>query len=79
MISEITQRKSNNVWYHLYVGSKKLKQSSEYNKKETHRYRKQWLQLGEGNGEGQDRSRGLRGTNRYKKVIRKYYCTTQGI
>ena len=32
MLSEISPRKTNTVWYHLYVKSKKIQQSSEYNK-----------------------------------------------
>ena len=38
MLSEISQRKMNTVWYHLYVESKKFFKS-EYNKKD--RYREQ--------------------------------------
>ena len=34
-VNEISQRKINTVWYHLYVKSKIIKQTSEYNKKET--------------------------------------------
>ena len=34
MLSEISQRKTNTVWYHLYVESKKIQQTSVYNKKE---------------------------------------------
>ena len=34
MLSEISQRKTNTV-YHLYEEIKNLKQTSEYNKKET--------------------------------------------
>ena len=49
----------------LYVESKKIKQTSEYNKKETDRYRKQIIcyQWGEGRKEGQYRGRRLRETN----------------
>ena len=35
MLSQIRQRKTNTVWYHLYVESKKTQQTSEYNIKET--------------------------------------------
>ena len=35
MLSEISQRKTNAIWYQLYVESKKTQQTSEYNKKET--------------------------------------------
>ena len=53
MLSEISQRKTNAVWYQLYVESKKTQQTSEYNKKETHRYREQasgyqWGEAGQG-------------------------------
>ena len=34
MLSEISQRKINTIWYCLYVESKKIQQTSEYNKKE---------------------------------------------
>ena len=33
MLSKTSQTKTNTVWYHLYVKSKKLQQISEYNKK----------------------------------------------
>ena len=61
----MTQRKTNDVWYHLYVESKKEKQRKR-KKTET----ESWLQrinwCGQGGGEswvGQNRCRGLRGTN----------------
>ena len=34
MLSEIRQRKTNSVQYHLYVESKKIQQTSEYSKRE---------------------------------------------
>ena len=34
MLSERSQRKTNSVGHHLYVESKKVQQTSEYNKKE---------------------------------------------
>ena len=36
MLSEISQTKTNtiDIWYHLYVESKKIQQTSEYNQKE---------------------------------------------
>ena len=43
--------------------SKNIKQTSEYNKKETDSQAGSSYQLGEGRGEGQDKGRGLRGTN----------------
>ena len=35
MLSEISQRKTNALFYHLCVKSKKVKQMDEYNKTET--------------------------------------------
>ena len=32
MLSEISQRQTNTVWYQLSVESKKIQQTSEYNK-----------------------------------------------
>ena len=37
MLSETSQRKTNTVWYNLYMESKNIKLTSEYNKKETDR------------------------------------------
>ena len=67
MLSEMSQRKTNTVCYHLYVDSKKEKLVNITKKKQTHRYREQtsgycW---GEGKGEGQDRGRESRSTNYY--------------
>ena len=33
MLSEISQTKTNDAWYHLYVESKKIQHISEYKKK----------------------------------------------
>ena len=43
------QRKTNTAWYHLYVESKKIQQTSEYHKKmkQTHRYRELVVTSGE--------------------------------
>ena len=63
MLSEISQTKTKTVCYHLYVESKKTQQTSEYNKKEADSQRTDyWLPVGRGNGEGQDRGRGLKST-----------------
>ena len=35
VLSEISERKKNTVCYHLYVGSKKIKQTNAYNTAET--------------------------------------------
>ena len=41
-LSEISQRTTKSLWYHLHLQSKKIHQTSEYMKhKQTHRYRKQ--------------------------------------
>ena len=34
VVSEISQTKTNTVGYHLYMESKKIQQTTEYNKKE---------------------------------------------
>ena len=34
ILSEITQKKRNTIWDHVYVGYKKIQQSTEHNKKE---------------------------------------------
>ena len=68
MLSELSQTKTNTVLYHLYVESKKYnKLVTIITKKQTHRHREQTSghQWGEGRCEGQDRGRGLRGTNYY--------------
>ena len=36
MLNEVSQRRINTEWYHLYVESKIIQQTSEYNKKETY-------------------------------------------
>ena len=65
MLSEISKRKTNTVWYHLYVESKKYnKLVNKTKKKQTHTYREQisGYQWGEGRGEGQyrgERKKGL--------------------
>ena len=56
VLSEINQTKTNTI-YHLYVKSKKIQQTSEYNKKKSkqmHRYGEQTSedQWGEGRGKG---------------------------
>ena len=67
MLSEINQRKTNTVCYHLHAESKKYNKLVNRTKKETHGYREQssGYQWVEGNVEGQDKGRGLRGTNHY--------------
>ena len=53
MLSEISQRKTNTVWYHLYVESKKYNRLVNMTKKkQTHRCREQTCgyQWGEGGG-----------------------------
>ena len=53
MLSEISQKKTNSVCYHLYVESRKIKLMNITKKKQTHKYRKQtsgywWLLVGRG-------------------------------
>ena len=65
ILSEVRQRKTNIIWYHLYVESKKIIQVNLYVKqKHSHRHRKSY-QRGNGVGEGQIRSIGLTDTNSY--------------
>ena len=56
MISEISQRKTNTVWYHLYVESEKYRKLVNITKKQTRRYKEQTsgYQWGEGREEGQE-------------------------
>ena len=41
MLSEINQRKTNTVWYHLYVESKKYNKLVNVIKRSRHRYREE--------------------------------------
>ena len=55
MFSKISQRKTNTVWYHLYVGSEKYNKLENITKKKrTHRYWEQisGYQWGEEGGRG---------------------------
>ena len=54
MLSTVRQRKTNTVYFHLYVESKKIKQTDVTKQKQTHRYREQTsgYQWGEGSGRG---------------------------
>ena len=67
MLSEVNQRKTNTICFHLYVESKKLNNGIYITKqKQTHRYREQtWLLWGEEWDEGQDRRMGI---ERYKLI-----------
>ena len=53
-LSEISQIKTNTVWYHLYVEYKKIKQVNIANKKQTHTYKGQTsgYQCGKGRARG---------------------------
>ena len=66
MLNEISQRKTNTVWYHLYMESKTYNKLMNITKEQTHRYREQTSGYqqgkGKGKGEGQYRGRELRGT-----------------
>ena len=53
ILSEVRQRKTNIIWYHLYVESKKMIQMNLFTKqKQTHRHRKQiyGYQMGKSGG-----------------------------
>ena len=66
MPSEISQIKTNIIWYHLNVKSKKWKQMCMQNRNRlTDIENKCGYQWGEGTGEGRDRGMGLRDTNDY--------------
>ena len=61
MLSEISQRKTNTICYHLYVESKKyIKLVNKTKKRQTYRYREQTLSAGRGK-EGQYRGREKKG------------------
>ena len=68
MLSEINQRETNTVFYHLYVESKKLDKWQ----KQTHRYREQTsgYHQAEKREEGQDRDKGLEAQNTMYKINR---------
>ena len=66
MLSEISWRATNTVYYHLYVKSKKYnKLVNITKKKQTHRRTNWWLPVERGKEDGQDRGKGLSGTNYY--------------
>ena len=68
IVSKISQRKTNIVWSHLYVKSKKWnKLVNITTKKQLHRYVEQTsgYQWGGGKWEEQHGGRGLRGTHYY--------------
>ena len=53
ILSEVSQTKTNIIWYHLYVDSKKMIQMNLFTKqKQTYRHRKQiyGYQMGRGRG-----------------------------
>ena len=41
MLSEVSQTKTNTVWYHLYMESKKYNKLVNITEKQIHRYREQ--------------------------------------
>ena len=58
----------------IYMWNLKLKQANEYNKIETDSQidrTNQWLPVGRGKGEGQDRSKGLTGTSYLRQISNK--------
>ena len=66
MTSDISQRKTHTIWFHLYVESKRQNKWTKKKKTEkTHRYREQtdgW-QMGGGERTGLKKVKGLSGTN----------------
>ena len=73
MLSEISQKKTNSVCYHLCVESRKIKLMNITKKKQTHKYRKQTvITSAENEEEGQDRGRQLKGT-KYKIIHLVFY------
>ena len=52
MLNERSQRKTNTTWYSLCVESKKIKQASKYNRKETDSQNKTVVTSGEREGWG---------------------------
>ena len=58
-----SKSKTNTVWYHLYVESKKIQQTSEYNKKEVDSATENKPMVTSGGVGEQHTARGLRGTN----------------
>ena len=68
IVSEISQKKTNTLWYHLYVYSKKYNKLVTITKKEAGSQiqgTNWWSPEGEGSRKGQDTGRELRGTNNY--------------
>ena len=69
ILSEVSQtEKDKYCMISLKCGIQTIKQTSEYNKKETDsqvQRTNQWLPVGRGKGEGHDRGGRLRGTNSY--------------
>ena len=65
MLSEISQRMTSVVWYHLYVESKKYNKLVNITKEVDSQINRTlwWLPVGRENGEGQHAGRGLRGTD----------------
>ena len=68
MLNEISQKKTNTIWYHLYVECKKhnkLVNITKKKKKQTQRYREEisGYHWGEGRRERKYRGMGIRGTN----------------
>ena len=65
-LSEVSQRKTNIMWYHLYVESKKMIQMNLFTKqKQTHRHRKQTYGYQGERWGGWIKSLGLADTNYY--------------
>ena len=69
MLSEISQRKTNTIWYHLHVKSKKIQQTSKYNKYQadslTDIENELEVTVGRGKGEGQYKGGTIGDSNYY--------------
>ena len=67
ILSEVSQRKTSTIWYHLYVESKVWHKWTFLKKKQTHRCREETYgcQGGVGVGEGWSGNLGLAVTNYY--------------
>ena len=55
ILSEVNQRKTNIIWYHLYVESEKWYKWNYLQNKQTHRHRKQIYGYQRGKVEGRDK------------------------
>ena len=75
MLSEISQRKTNTIWLHLYEESKQ--QTNIAKQKQTHRYREKTsgCQRGQWPGEEWNKWRRLKGTYYSYKISKSQGCS----